>query len=436
MRLLRTAAAAALVLAALPADAHGLWGHIHVTGWAVENMPDDDLREFLLEPEVFNALLFGAAFTDTGYARDDAASRAYGEHTHWEPFVEDYVEWIRANDPPPWTSLESKRRVAFLLGCASHGMQDELFDSLFLYEVEEHDDGGQDESDPGTDGFLALDDHIRFVPTEDIPMATVLELYATLDEEVTEDVITESVDMVTNFYINDTFGIAVAEQLGEQYAPLIPWTREHYLDADIPGSLRAEIYPTRAYQQAIWARLHDGLPADDAVAFAYPESPRRLLTSYTGGAGSVVSVVFGVGVRYTEGLVELVDSDGAAVPFTQANSRWNPEFTRVVRLIPDVDLTPGAWYTARLASGVETIDGQVSDTAWEYTFQAGCEETTEGCEDLGDIPEATIDGLPDEVAPEEQTPSAEVPVGCGVVPGVSLGGLVLAAGLVRRRSRG
>ncbi|MFT4979739.1 MAG: hypothetical protein ACI8S6_005651, partial [Myxococcota bacterium] len=66
-------------------SAHGLWGHIHVTGWAVENMPDDELRAFLLEPEVFNALLSGAMFTDTGYALDDGAARAYSEHTHWEP---------------------------------------------------------------------------------------------------------------------------------------------------------------------------------------------------------------------------------------------------------------------------------------------------------------------------------------------------------------
>ena len=38
----------ALLLGALllsgEATAHGLWGHVHVTGWAVENMPDDELR--------------------------------------------------------------------------------------------------------------------------------------------------------------------------------------------------------------------------------------------------------------------------------------------------------------------------------------------------------------------------------------------------------
>ena len=175
------------LLLPVTAHGHGIWGHVHVTGWAVENMPDDDLRAFLLdEPEVFNALIFGAVFADTGYARDEAASRAYSEHTHWEPFIEDYVQWMLANDPPPWTTLESKKRVAFLLGCASHGLQDSMFDSLFLHQIEERDGATQDEADPGTDGFLVMDDHIRFTPEADVPMQTVLELYAGLPEDVTE----------------------------------------------------------------------------------------------------------------------------------------------------------------------------------------------------------------------------------------------------------
>ena len=102
------------------ATAHGIWSHIHVTGWAVENMPPGEVRDFFAsDPEIFNALLFGAAFTDSGYwpQGGDLAtkSRAYGEHSHWEPFIGDFIAWIVANDPPPWTSLESKKRVAFLL---------------------------------------------------------------------------------------------------------------------------------------------------------------------------------------------------------------------------------------------------------------------------------------------------------------------------------
>lgn len=403
------------LLLSAPADAHGLWGHIQVTGWAVENMPDDTLRAFLLDdPEVFNALLFGAAFTDTGYADDDPASRAYAEHTHWEPFIDDFIEWVRVNDPPPWDDIESKKRVAFLMGCASHGLQDAIFDSLFLYQVEEHDGAGQAEADPATDGFLVIDGHIRFIPEEYMPMETLLELYAGLGEEITEDVIRHSVGLTTGVYINDTGGQNVAKIVGGAYADQIPWTRDNYLNTAIPGSLRAEIIPTMRHQQAIWARLHGEYTADDAAVFAYPEAPRRLLSGSSASPDSWSTLIFGIGVTYADDLLTLQDADGNTIPFTPGNSRWGPTYTRLYRIQPETDLTPGGWYTATLRAGVETIDGQVSDEEWSVTFQVECDEgNPEDCEDLGEITEPSITGVPEEPADTGITEAD----GCGCATG-------------------
>jgi hypothetical protein len=413
-------------------SAHGLWGHIHVTGWAVENMPDDELRAFLLEPEVFNALLSGAMFTDTGYALDDGAARAYSEHTHWEPFIEDFVEWIQVNDPPPWDSVESRKRVAFLMGCGSHGLQDTLFDSLFLYQIEEHDGAGQDEADPGTDGFLVLDGHVRFVPEADLPMDTLLELYADLDQEITEELIDRAVSVVTAAYINDGGGLTVAETLGNRYAPDLPWARIHYLDPEIPGSLRAEIYPTMRYQQALWARLHGTLAADDVTTYAFPEPPRRLRSADAETVDSWTSLVFGAGVRYEEGLVDLTGPDGEAVPFTQGNTRWNAGYTRLVRLMPSDDLEPGGWYTARLLPGAELIDGEQTAEPWELTFQVDCDEASaEECDEPVDFDVARIDGI---LAEEEAAPAED---GCGCSstsgrPALLVLSLVMLFGILRR----
>lgn len=444
MRHLRNALLAALVLPA-PALAHGLWGHIHVTGWAVENRPDDELRAFLLDPEVFNALIFGAAFTDSGYARDAPGSRAYAEATHWEPFIEAYVDWMRVNDPPPWTTPESKRRVGFLLGCASHGLQDEIFDSLFLHHAEENDGVGQDATDPATDGFLALDGHLRFFPVEDLPMELLLELYADVDPAITEEVIRESVGLTMDVYINEEIGVPIAEQIGREWEEDVPWIRAHYLDADLPGSLRSEIFPTMAYQEALWERLHARLEADEATVFAYPETPRRLLSGQADSATSWVTLVFGVGVAYDTALVSLSDASGAEVPYTVQNSQWGPEYTRVLRLLPAEDLTPGGWYTARLAPGVETIDGGVSAAEWTFAFQVDCDpgDRTD-CPDLGDIPEASLDGIPEE-APEDTAAADDTGAagsdGCGCAAGggsapAGLALLLVAAAVGARRRRG
>ncbi len=426
---------ASSLLLASPAEAHGLWGHVHVTGWAAENMPDDDLRAFLLDdPEVFNALLFGATFTDTGYARDVPGSRAYAEATHWEPFIEAYVAWIRANDPPPWTSLESKKRVAFLLGCASHGLQDEIFDSTFLYEVEQKDGSGQEVTDPATDGFLALDGHIRFLPRKDLPMDTLLELYAEVDPEITAEVIDGSVDLVLAAYVNDELGLAIAASNGERLADEMPWGRAHYLDPEVPGSLRAEIYPTMRYQQAVWKRLHGELDGDDVAIFAFPELPRRGRSGDPASVESWVTLIFGEGVRYEGDLLELVDDSGAPVAFSQANTRWNAEHTRLMRILPIEPLAPGAWYTARLRAGAERIGGGATTGAWELRFQVACATPDDpACGDLGEIAVASIDGLPQQ--PEEPVIEEATGCGCRSAPGVSAALYPLLIGLVAGVSR-
>lgn len=55
------------LLAPSSALSHECWGHVHVTGWAIESLPPGLLRDFFADPEVVEAALFGAAFPDSGY---------------------------------------------------------------------------------------------------------------------------------------------------------------------------------------------------------------------------------------------------------------------------------------------------------------------------------------------------------------------------------
>lgn len=398
--------AAVMLLCSSTGHAHGLWGHVHVTGWAVENMPDDELRSFLLEPEVFEALLSGAVFTDSGYAQNNDAARAYSEHAHWEPFIEDFVRWIEVNDPPPWDDLESRKRVAFLMGCASHGLQDAIFDTLFLPQLEHHDGVSQDEADPGTDGFLVNDGHIRFVPDVVLPMETLLDLFASLDTEVTEEVINDAVALVTAAYINDQGGTTVASYLGEQYEALMPWGRQHYLDAEIPGSLRAEIYPTMRYQQAIWNRLHGRFSAENALIYAFPETPRRLRSGQVGTADNWVTLIFGAGVIAGTDQIALFDDSNAPVPFALEGNRWGVTPSRIFRVMPSEDLTAAAWYTATIPEGLTLINETVAATAQSVSFQVDCLSPADiRCPHLHDVAVASIDGIP-------QPPSTPAETGC------------------------
>jgi hypothetical protein len=386
----------ALIALLVPAaaSAHGIQGHMHVTAWAIENLPPGEVRDFFDDPEVLNAAIFGAAFTDSGYWPQSGdlsqRSREYGEHTHWEPFVTDFIAWIRENDPPPWDDLESRKTVAFLMGCAAHGLQDEIFDSLFLDHADVHDGGGQGEVDPATDGMLAVDAHLRFVPEPWYPVDTLVELYDGLAYEIDARTIDLAVQAMVGLYVNES-GADVAEAVGSPYFEALPWTRAHYLDPAIPGSLRSEIVPTGRYLLAIWERLHGRFDETDLVTHTYPETHRRLLSGVAGSPDSRVTLVFGAGVEMSTVSASLVDGAAAPADFTLRGTRWGGDrgLTRLIRLDPSQDLTPGGTYTAILEPGAEVSDGFTTATPFAWTFEVECDDATE----CAPLPEPFVPGI-------------------------------------------
>lgn len=411
------------------ARAHGLFGHVHVTGWAAENLPPGELRELFEDPEVFNALLMGATFPDTGYALGDDVTRAYGEHSHWEPFVEDFIQHLRTNYAPPYDTLEERKLVAFLMGCAAHGLQDELFDSTFLFELEQRDGGNQDASDPGTDAFLVVDEHARLYPVEWVPMDDLLPLYADLGQPITAEVIGLQVRRVLQIYVNDSFGKNVARGSASNYASMLPWSRDHYLDPSIPGSLRAEIAPTRAYLEAIWERLHGRFDEADLVIHSWPDAPRRLREAGHASVASWVTLVFGVGVHDGTAVGSIRHSSGTELPVSLADNRWagGTGFSRLVRFRAEEDYAPGETYVATMAAGRPMIDGRTT-SEHSLEFQVECADASDArCPPLPRI---------DDPVTEPRAPSSE---GCAIDPGstssTGLLALVATALVVARRRR-
>ncbi|AKF11133.1 zinc dependent phospholipase C family protein [Sandaracinus amylolyticus] len=394
-----SSAAAAVVIATAPAiaSAHGLHGHVHVTGWAISNLPPGELRDVFEDPDVREAALAGAMFPDTGYALGSDAARAYGEHAHWEPFIEDFVQRVRTTYGPTYDTKEERMLVAFLMGCAAHGLQDELFDSTFLYEAEQRDGHGQDATDPGTDGFLVQDGYFWMTPSEYLPIADLLPLYASLPQsaEIDEDLIRSQVRRVRGAYVNDTIGPTIAEGNGERYRPQIPWTAEHYMDPAVAGSLYAEITPTARYMLALWERLHDRFEESELVIHAWPDAPRRLREADHTSVASWVTLVLGKGVQQDGASATLVDSLGAPHGLELRYTRWGG-VSRLVRVVASADYTPGETYTATLASGAMLVDGSSTTSAHEHTFQVACAtEDDPRCPPLGEIEDPVIPPAPE-----------------------------------------
>ncbi len=374
--------------------AHGLLGHIHVTGWAIENLPPGELRDFFEDPEVFRAALMGATFPDTGYI-GDAAAREYAETAHWEPFIEDFIQHVRTTYGPTYTK-EERLVVAFLLGCAAHGLQDELFDSTFMYEAEQRDGQSQDSLDPGTDGFLVLDGHHRLAPgvypaEAFVPMTDLLTLFSTLTREVDEPTISLNAMIVTRGYVNGDGGLSIARQYGDMYRPVLPWASTHYLDAEVAGSHRAEILPTGRHMQALWDRLHDRFDEQDLVVHAWPEETRRLREAESDSVASWVTLVLGKGIEQDSATGSITDGAGTEHPFTLSYTRWGGT-SRIVRFRPTEDFVPGGHYTVTLHPGATLVDGSTTTLSYTHDFQVACATPDDAnCPVLPPVPDPSID---------------------------------------------
>lgn len=385
---MRTQRSAALLLALLFASlaappsrarAHGLIGHVHVTGWAIDHLPPGELRDLFDDPEVRAAALMGAAFPDTGYAVLDeelqATARTYGESAHWEPFIQSFVVRIRERYAPPYDTHEEHLVIAFMMGAASHGLQDELFDSTFLHECEQRDGAGQEATDPGTDGFLVVDGYQWMYPGEFVPWEDLLAIYDTIDPAIDQPLIENGIRIVKSAYLNDVIGPAVARSMAERYRDVIPWAAAHYVDPEVAGSLRAEVEPTAAHMQALWERIHGREREEDLVVHAWPDPPRRLREGESESVASWVTLVLGRGVEPDSATGTFTDSEGVAHPFELAGTRWGGT-TRLLRFQPRADLTPGAFYEVTLQPGATLVDGTTTTLAHTHRFQVECDDAT------------------------------------------------------------
>jgi hypothetical protein len=361
--------------AARRAEAHGLHGHIHVTGWAIENLPPGELKDFFADPDLFKAALAGAMFPDTGYAINQPAAREYAEYAHWEPFIERFIQHVLSTYGPTYDTKDEQLLVAFLLGCASHGLQDELFDSTFLFEVEERDTRGQDDADPGTDGFLILDGYFRLLPSNYLPIDDVLPLFGVLGQPIDRALIEDHVGAVRGAYVNDFIGIRIAATNGTRLRPLIPWAGDNYIDPGVSGSLAAEIEPTARHMEALWERLHGRFDEANLVVHGWPDAPRRLRSADHNSVASWVTLVFGKGVAGATMTGSLVDDNDAPHPFNLSHTRWGgwDGISRVARFRPAADFVPGGDYVATLEAEARLVDGSVTTQSHSFAFQVECD---------------------------------------------------------------
>jgi hypothetical protein len=394
------------------AGANGLTTHVTISVDALELLPDGDARDFLTRDDVHDALVQGSQFPDGGYAVGDD----YGEMAHWERLQSAMRAAIVTEWPTIDMSVEAAETLAFNLGMSSHGMADQVFDSMYMERSRQYDadaDWANGSMDMTTDVALVAGRGAQPVLDAWVPTELMIPVFSEQGHEVDADTL-ESGQQLTNVAIAWVGSTGADDELAAPYLAEFPWAAEHILDDEVSGCPEHEARVVAKYWQVLWAHLHGTTVAElEPVMDTFPLGGYGLATDAT-TVESRISVVFSTaldGSLFTGEQIHVTDAAGADVPVEPR--LFYGDSSHVVLLQPLQDWAVDADYTVTVDVGVAFIDGTVSDEVVTFAMSTRAP--------------------PVEVAEEE--PPAES-CGCGTVAGPQGLAWFAAGALARRRRRG
>jgi hypothetical protein len=412
---------AVLVLLVFPvaARAAGETTHSWMAERAVEYVKDPQL-EALLRAHVLE-LQSGAAYPDTGYWVDgyvpDSLSKDFGEESHWEPFVNDYVAHVRAKRCPalahplgPCAPL-----VAHLMGVAAHGMGDEVWDWLFEPRVTDFgEDAAYNFFGPGNPGEpldssrlptgnplddvsssieyamdeVAISEHGRWLSpnTSPPPVADLVEVYRRRHGEVRPEHIVAG-------HTASSAAMALERAVAPEEGPRIhdkdmPRSSAAFVTA--PGGVDFSARTIAGYYDAVWRKLIAPASAVPKVVAVYPppggrdvplawQPARTAPGPATGGADNRVWAALGHAIHpatLTAETFTVLGPDGQRIEPLAGFPRlgpWGSYGTHSALWYPAGDLAACTRYTAVLGTGIRDLDGRplAAEKRWSFTT-AGC----------------------------------------------------------------
>ncbi|MCA9492469.1 MAG: zinc dependent phospholipase C family protein [Myxococcales bacterium] len=391
---------AALTTAA--ALACGQTTHVTIALWALDRVDDPELAALVRDPEVRAALISGTMFPDGGYS--PLVSHPYGEIAHWEPFQLALLDTLV--DRGPTFEGDDRKRVAFLLGLAAHGIADQGFDAAYLTRADTEDASAPRAESVDTETDVAFAAEVGGLPVEDrwVPYDELIPVFASQGIDVDRDTMElgmASLDLAILYVAN-------AGELSDRVASARenwPWATSHLTDPGVPGSPELLADLVARYWEVLWHRLQEE-PIDDRFVLAVWPGPWDVPQD------ALVSVVFGRALD--EASIEApgvvgVAAEGDALEVTPW--MYYGQASNVLNVRPADAWAADVEHELTVAAGVTTFDGWTSPEEVSLTFSTG-------------------------PAPADPAVTEE-PSGCGCATSGSPGwaGLLAALGWVRTRRR-
>lgn len=244
------------IFVSFSANAGGGITHMFVAEEAIPQVFDSNLRKILQDHK--DAYLTGAHYPDSGYI----PGTGYGEDSHWDAFIYTFAEYIKEKYRQP--EFENPRLVAFLMGCATHRVSDEIIHYTFYPFISKNDFNGNDfkahkYGDVGIDMLLNIEKtrwnhhpNVWWVPVSDL-----LEVYHRmgLDQYSAEQIIYANKLLNIAGYLERLISVPTYGYLRMR----MPWTAKHYYDWP-EGGMLMDIQQIAKYQNNLWNKIKDIKP--------------------------------------------------------------------------------------------------------------------------------------------------------------------------------
>lgn len=354
----------------------GMSMHMFQSERAAEQIEETDLKQLMTTYR--EAWISGTQYPDAGYVPGNFGKpqHVWGEASHWSPFVEAYLAEVKTRCLGRYTTDETcGKLVAHFLGAAGHGIQDQVFDGLFLEKVRDIDHTDQNDTDIGIDMIL-LREHDRraFVPKQwYTPTEVLVEVYRSMG-------LTEA--QANASQIKQTTAISAVANVGERiiapflagkYRTRMPWGSKHYVT--FPGGVAFGGKATYQFWRYLWSRLNEA-----------PTPTFRLLTTPAANATQVsvdkpssdnqITVTFDraiIPASVTTESFRVLDRDGAPVPGRVRLFADNNSLTaeaNMIRFHPSTRLRQAHTYHVQLSDQIRDESGNsvLGDSGYQWAF--------------------------------------------------------------------
>jgi hypothetical protein len=225
--------------------------HMFIAKEVIPHLSDRDLKN-LIENNL-DAYLVGSNYPDSGYMQ----GTHYGDATHWQKFIDTSVIYLHERYPYP--EQQNPALVAFLLGCATHIVSDQVFHGAFINKVSKEDfhhhwQTAHTVSEEGLDMLVLLDKkqwQVRPVIWW-LPLHDLVQIYQRMGKNNYSQ---SEIFWGNTLYSLTGIGQRALTPFGYNYIKLtMPWLSHHYEDTKEGGLLMTEQL-TINYLQETWKKI-------------------------------------------------------------------------------------------------------------------------------------------------------------------------------------